>query len=200
MNNFETKKDFTEYKKYFLEQNSKLNLISKKEEEFLFEKHIYDSLAIKLFFNQYNYMPETLLDIGTGGGFPSVPIAIEYPQISVTGLDSIGKKINAVNSICNSLKLRNIELINDRAENIKNKTFDVVTSRAVGKIDKLIKYAYPLLKKGGYIVLYKSKTSEEEMDEAISTIRKYQLKIKPEIVYELPLEEKYIRKLIILQK
>ncbi len=200
MNKFDIKTDFTEYKRYFLEQNSKLNLISKKEEEYLYEKHIYDSLAIKLFFNKYNVSPKTILDIGTGGGFPAVPIALEYPEISVFGIDSVGKKINAVRTICENLKMKNITLINDRVGNIKDKKFDIITSRAVGRIDKLVKYAYPLLAEHGFIILYKSKTTNEEMDEAISLIRKLQLKIKPAIEYELPLEEIYTRKLVILEK
>lgn len=200
MNKIEIKKDFIDYKKYFLEENSKLNLISKKEEQYLFEKHIYDSLGIKLFFEKYNFVPKTLLDIGTGGGFPSVPIAIEYPEISVTGIDSIQKKINAVQSIKNSLNIQNLNLIRGRVEELKNSSFDVITSRAVAKIETLIKYAYPLLKKDGYIILYKSKTAEDEITEAINLIRKLHLKIKPIIEYTLPLEETYNRCLVILQK
>ena len=200
MNKIEIKKDFTDYKKYFLEENSKLNFISKKEEQYLFEKHIYDSLGIKLFFEKYNFVPKTLLDIGTGGGFPSVPIAIEYPEISVTGIDSIQKKINAVQSIKNSLNIQNLNLIRGRVEELKNFSFDVITSRAVAKIETLIKYAYPLLKKDGYIILYKSKTAEDEITEAINLIRKLHLKIKPIIEYTLPLEETYNRCLVILQK
>lgn len=200
MNKIEIKKDFTDYKKYFLEENSKLNLISKKEEQYLFEKHIYDSLGIKLFFEKYNFVPKTLLDIGTGGGFPSVPIAIEYPEISVTGIDSIQKKINAIQSIKNSLNIQNLNLIRGRVEELKNSSFDVITSRAVAKIETLIKYAYPLLKKDGYIILYKSKTAEDEITEAINLIRKLHLKIKPIIEYTLPLEETYNRCLVILQK
>lgn len=194
------KLDYNLYINIFLEQNSKINLISKKEEEFLFEKHIYDSLGIKFFFEKYNYMPETLLDIGTGGGFPSVPIALEYPEIKVTGIDSRGKKINAVKEIANRLSLSNLELINDRVENITNKKYDVITSRAVGKTEKLIEYAYPLLNDKGYIVLYKSKGVNEELDEAKNIIRKYHLKIKPLIEYKLPLKEDYTRVLVILEK
>lgn len=200
MNKFEIEHDFKNYTNYFLEQNSKLNLISKNEEKYLYEKHIYDSLGIKLFFDEYNFLPKTILDIGTGGGFPSVPIAIEYPQISVTGIDSIQKKISAVQSLKDSLRLSNLNLIRGRVEELHNKTFDVITSRAVAKIETLIKYAYPLLKKDGYIVLYKSKSAKDEITDAINLIRKLQLKIKPIIEYTLPLEETYNRCLVILQK
>ena len=126
--------------------------------------------------------------------------AIEFPDIKVTGIDSVGKKIRAVETISKKLGLKNIELINDRVENLKGHHFDVITSRAVGKVGKIIQYAYPLLEEGGVIVLYKSKGAKEEMDNAISTIRKYQLKIKPQIEYKLPLKEEYVRNLIILQR
>ncbi len=200
MNSFEVVADFSEYKKVFLEQNSKLNLISKNEEKFLYEKHIFDSLSIKLFFNEYNFVPETLLDIGTGGGFPSVPIAIEYPQIMVFAVDSIRKKIFAVSEISEKLGLKNLTLINDRVENITDKKFDVIVSRAVAKVDKLVKYACPLLKDGGYIVMYKSKSSEDEIDEAKNIIRSSHLKILKPIEYELPLQDAYVRRLIIFKK
>lgn len=200
MSSFDLNSDFNEYKRIFLDENSKLNLISKNDEKYLYEKHIYDSLAIKLFFDEYKFYPKTLLDIGTGGGFPSVPIAIEYPDIKVIAIDSIKKKISAVSDIVQKLNLSNIILINDRVENIKDSHFDVVVSRAVAKTGKLIEYAYPLLSKGGYIVLYKSKSSDDEIDEAKNLIRKYHLKIKSPIEYELPLSDSYTRKLIIFQK
>lgn len=200
MNKFIIKTDFSEYIKVFLEENAKLNLISKKDEDFLFEKHIYDSLSIKLFLEKYGCKPSNILDIGTGGGFPLLPIALEYPDIDMYGIDSIRKKITAVSNIVNNLNIKNVTLINDRVENIKDKKFDVIVSRAVSKIDIMIKYAYPLLNEGGFIILYKSKTASDEISEAKDLIRKLHLKIKPIIKYELPLPEKYERNLVILEK
>ena len=138
MNKFEIKNDFNEYKKAFLEENSKINLMSKNDEKVLYEKHIYDSLAIKLLFNKLDTLPNTILDIGTGGGFPSIPIAIEYPEISVTGIDSIQKKVNAITNIAQKLELKNIKFIRDRVENLKGKEFDMITSRAVAQTSQLI--------------------------------------------------------------
>ena len=200
MPDFVINSDFDKYKKIFLEENSRLNLISKNDEKLLYEKHFYDSLAIKLFFEKYNFIPDNILDIGTGGGFPSVPIAMEYPNIFVFGIDSIRKKILAVENISQRLGLNNIKLINDRVENLSGQKFDLIISRAVGKIDKLVEYAYPLLNDDGYLVLYKSKTAEDEITEAKSLIRKYQLKIREQIEYTLPLDEVFTRCLIILQK
>lgn len=200
MNKFEIKNDFNEYKKAFLEENSKINLMSKNDEKVLYEKHIYDSLAIKLLFDKLDTLPNTILDIGTGGGFPSIPIAIEYPEISVTGIDSIQKKVNAITNIAQKLELKNIKFIRDRVENLKGKEFDMITSRAVAQTSQLIEYAYPLLKKGGYLVLYKSKTVNEEIETAKPLIRKLHLKISDVIEYSLPLEDNFNRCLLVLQK
>lgn len=197
--NFKINTDFTNYMKVFLVQNAVLNLISKNEEKFLWEKHVYDSLGIKLFFEKYTPNVNTLLDIGTGGGFPAVPIALEYPNIDVFALDSIRKKINAIENIKQELSINNLTTICDRAENIEQK-FDIITSRAVATIDILIKYATPLLKKNGYFVAYKSRLADKEISDAKYLIKKSGLKLIDIIEYTLPLEEIYERKLVVLQK
>lgn len=200
MNKIEIKTNFDKYIKTFLEENSKINLMSKNEEKLIFEKHIFDSLSIKLLFDKLDTLPNTILDIGTGGGFPSIPIALEYPEIQVTGIDSIQKKINAISNIAKELQIKNIEFIRDRVENIKDKKYDMITSRAVAQASLLIEYAYPLLKKDGYLVLYKSKNVDEEIEKAKPLIRKLHMKISDIIEYSLPLEENYNRCLLVLQK
>ncbi len=200
MNKLEIKTNFDKYIKTFLEENSKINLMSKNDEKLIFEKHIYDSLSIKFLFDKLDMLPKTILDIGTGGGFPSIPIALEYPEIQVTGIDSIQKKINAISNIAKKLGIKNIEFIRDRVENIKDKKYDMITSRAVAQASLLIEYAYPLLKKDGYLVLYKSKNVDEEIEKAKPLIRKLHMKISDIIEYSLPLEENYNRCLLVLQK
>lgn len=196
VNTFSIEKDFTQYKKVFLDQNSKLNLISKNDEKVLFEKHIYDSLSIKL--TNLLKSGQTILDIGCGGGFPCIPIAIEYPQINVVGIDSIRKKINAINTIKEELKLNNLETICDRVENLKGQKFDIVTSRAVASLAKISEYALPLLKKDGVFVAYKSKKISEELAEAKPILSKFNAKVLNIIEYTLPLEEVYQRNLILI--
>ena len=93
-------KIYGKYKEFFLQKNAHTNLISKNDEKLLFEKHIFDSLAINLFLkNRHSKTLERLLDIGTGGGFPSIPIAIFYDNINVFALDSIRKKINIIEEL-----------------------------------------------------------------------------------------------------
>ncbi len=192
-------KTFSDYKKLFLEKNQVLNLISKNDEKFLDEKHIYDSLSIKMFFDKYKFSPATMLDIGTGGGFPALPISIEYPQIQVTGIDSIQKKIRAISEIATDLKLKNFQTICDRVENIKDKKYDLITSRAVAKLEMIVQYAMPLLKKSGYLVVYKSKTAQEEIQQAEKILKKFKAKVIDVIEYKLPLEEVFERNLVIIK-
>ena len=192
--------DYNKYKNVFLEENAKHNLISKNDEKFLYEKHFYDSLGIKLFFEKYNISKSKILDIGCGGGFPCVPIAMEYPEMDVIGIDSIRKKINSVEEIKSKLELKNLELICDRVENLKEKKFDIIISRAVADLAKISEYALPLLKKDGYFIEYKSKKALEELDGAKAILKKMKAEVIEIINYNLPLEEIYERNLVCIKK
>ncbi len=196
--NMENKQDFEKYSQLFIEENHKVNLISKNDEQFLWEKHIFDSLALGIFFDKYE-IPQTLLDIGTGGGFPSVPLAIKYPNIKITAIDSIGKKIRAVENLKNCLNLKNLTPVWDRVENI-NEKFDVVTSRAVASLDKICAYALPKTKNGGYFVAYKSKKAQNEIENAQKILKKFNAQIIDIIEYQLPLDEQITRNLIVIKK
>lgn len=188
---------FDKYARIFLEKNSHINLISKNDEKILFEKHIFDSLAINLFLKPQK--GQKILDIGTGGGFPSVPIALFYDDLGVFALDSIRKKINVIEEIKDELNITNLHPICERAENIKQE-FDYVTTRAVSSLDTVLKYAIPLLKKGGYFIAYKSKKASEELMEAEKTMKRFHMKLIKIIEYNLPLKENYARNLMIFQK
>ncbi len=193
----ENKEFYAQYMKVFLEENSKVNLISKNDEKFLWEKHIFDSLAIDLAFKKYG-KPERLLDIGTGGGFPAVPIALTYPEINITAVDSIAKKIRAVDTIRQKLGINNLTAVCTRVENLEGK-FDIVTSRAVAALDKICEYALPKLKKDGYFIAYKSRKAPDEIQNAQQVLKKYKAKIIDIIEYQLPLEDTPIRNLIVIK-
>ncbi|MBR1460548.1 16S rRNA (guanine(527)-N(7))-methyltransferase RsmG [bacterium] len=188
---------FKKYMKLFLEENQKLNLISKNDEQFLWEKHVCDSLSMELFFEKYS-KPETILDFGTGGGFPSVPLALAYPDIKITALDSIAKKIRAVELFKSNLGIDNLDVVCSRVENYQGQ-FDVVTSRAVSSLKNIIEYAIPKLKCGGYFVAYKSRKSSEEIAQSLPVLKKYKAKIVDIIDYKLPLDEDHTRNLIIIK-
>ena len=192
--------DFEAYKQVFLGENAKHNLISKNDEKFLYEKHFYDSLGIKLFFEKYNIIEGKILDIGCGGGFPCLPIAMEFPQFDILGVDSIRKKIASVETMRDKLGLKNLELAWDRVENLVQKDFDVVVSRAVADMAKISEYALPKIKKGGYFVAYKSKKALEELEGAKSVINANKAEVVDIIQYNLPLEEVYERYLICVLK
>jgi len=116
--------------------NLKVNLISRKDIDNLFINHILHSLAIV---NTIQFRSSTrILDVGTGGGFPGIPLAIFFPDCHFTLIDSIGKKIDVVKSICDELSLSNVNAINDRVENHNDK-YDFILSRAVTKMNKLFK-------------------------------------------------------------
>ena len=199
MSKFRINSDFSNYMEAFLEENNKLNLISKNDEKYLYEKHIYDSLSIKLFFDKYKIINAEILDIGCGGGFPCVPISIEYPQFKIVGIDSIRKKINSIENLKEKLELNNLSTICDRVENIKNKKFDIITSRAVADLAKICEYALPLLKKNGYFIAYKSKKALIELENAKDVLTKYNAKVSEIIEYTLPMDDVYERYLVIIR-
>jgi 16S rRNA (guanine527-N7)-methyltransferase len=122
----------------YAEWNEKINVISRKDIEHLYERHILHSLAI------FKFVPfqkgSKILDIGTGGGFPGIPLAIMMPEVEFVLVDSIGKKINVVNEISSALGLSNITAYHARAESIKGK-FDFVVSRAVADISLLVQWS-----------------------------------------------------------
>lgn len=193
----ENKDFYKHYMELFLEENSKVNLISKNDEKFLWEKHVFDSISISAFFEKYG-KGKTLLDIGTGGGLPALPVALTYPEIQVTAVDSIAKKIRAVQAISDNLGLKNLNAVCTRVENLNGK-FDIVTSRAVSSLKNICEYALPKLKKGGYFVAYKSRKTPEEIEEAKTILKKYKAEIVEIIEYDLPLDEKLTRNLIIIK-
>ena len=193
-----SKEFYSKYIDAFLKQNAVINLISKNDEKFLWEKHIFDSLSIENFFKKYPQKETlTLLDIGTGGGFPAVPIAITYSNIEVTALDSIRKKLNAIENIKAELGIKNLKTLCERAENIKG-GYDIITSRAVAPLKVILNYAMPLLKKNGFFIAYKSVKTDEELKDAQNELKKYKAKVVDIIKYDLPLEENHTRNLIII--
>lgn len=145
--------------------NSKINLISRKDMDNFYEHHVLHSLAIAKYFDLLPGMK--VMDIGTGGGFPGIPLAIMYPQTKFLLVDSIGKKIKVVQDVKKKLGLENVTALNDRAENIKEK-FDVIVSRAVTQLPDFVKWCNGKLRitndiEAGGVLYLKGGDIEEEL-------------------------------------
>ena len=193
-------KRFTEL---FAQYNANVNLMSSNDISVLFEKHIYDSLAFNLFARKYNITKGKLLDIGTGGGFPSIPLSVIYKDFQITALDSTNKKIRFIEQAKSELKLNNLSPICARAEDFADNnrnSFDIVTSRAMAELRIILEYAIPFLKKGGYFIAYKSVKADEEIKNAQNALNKLNAKIVDKTDYQLPLENEMNRTLIIIKK
>lgn len=143
----------------FLEYNSKINLSAIRDADGVYHKHILDSLEINNCIKLE--AGKTLADLGTGWGFPLLPIAMTNPDLKCTGIDARKKKTIAVQDMANALGVTNIRTLWSRAEDVTEK-YDYVTSRAVWYADKLFPRSVPLLKKWGYLILYKQLTPEED--------------------------------------
>src|SRR5438105_14309163 len=126
----------------YKEWNSKINVISRKDIDGLYEKHVLHSLSIATI---TGFKPGTdIIDIGTGGGFPGIPLAIFYPEVQFHLVDSIGKKLRVVEEIVAALELKNVTVEHTRAEQIKNRKFDFAVSRAVAPLKELWQWSKPL--------------------------------------------------------
>ena len=141
-----------------LEWNQKINLTRIIEKEDVYLKHFYDSLTIVKVIDLNKV--ETLCDVGSGAGFPGVVLKIVYPNLKVTLVDSLQKRVNYLNTIIKKLNLTEIKAIHIRSEDLKEK-YDVVTARAVANISKLTSYTMHLLKKDGQLIAMKGDIEKE---------------------------------------
>jgi len=130
----------------YKEWNEKINVISRKDIDALYEKHVLHSLSIAALCNFH--AGAQVVDIGTGGGFPGIPLSIFFPEVKFLLTDSIGKKIKVVQEVSTAIGLTNVTAVHTRVEEIKGKTFDFAVSRAVAPLGDLWRWINPLLRKG----------------------------------------------------
>jgi len=136
--------------------NEKINVISRKDIESLYEKHILHSLSIAAIFNFSEAPGLQVVDIGTGGGFPGVPLAIMFPEVQFTLVDSIGKKLKVIEAVKEGAGITNIRTIHSRAEELAPNKYDFVVSRAVAPVKELWLWGKPLLRGGRKLEEFKN--------------------------------------------
>lgn len=189
---------FNIYSKLFLEYNAHTNLMSKGDLALLFEKHIYDSLAILKYDNFDTQKSQKILDVGCGGGFPSLILAICFENLQIIGVDSVAKKIKFIQLAAGELGLKNITAIANRVETLPPQGVDIITSRAVGKMRDIWTNSKIHLKAGGEFIFYKGcpKVYNEEIIELKKNCKFKSQKI---VNYELPTKEKHPRTLVIFK-
>lgn len=189
---------FQKWKEIFLNYNAHTNLMSKNEVPNLFEKHIYDSLSIVLWkgFEKFKNSGK-LMDIGTGGGFPSVILAIAFPELTVTANDSRQKKTKFLELAKENLELKNLKILYGRAEDFPSENADIVTFRAVGKIKDILPLAKTHAAQEGYGIFYKAKDVKTEIDETLALYKN--LKAPDIVPYSLPVNVETTRNLVIFK-
>lgn len=179
-------------KKYYellIEWNNKINLTNITEKEQVYLKHFYDSLTITKVINIKEV--NNLCDIGTGAGFPGLVLKIMFPELEITLVDSLNKRIEFLKEVIKKLNLQKIEVYHARAEEFaKNniEKFDVVTARAVAHLSVLLEYSIPMIKINKYFIAMKANI-EEELEESNNALKLLNSKIIQIEKFKLPIEE-----------
>ena len=180
---------FDIYFKFLVEYNNYVNLTAITEEEDVYIKHFYDSILVGKVFDLSS--TKTICDVGSGAGFPSIPLKIVYPNLEVTIVDGLDKRITFLKQLVSKLGLDGVNLVHGRAEEYAKEhreSFDIVTARAVARANILNELCIPLVKVGGYFISMKGKNAEEEINEG-NSLKLLNAKIVKQNEYYLPKEE-----------
>ena len=175
---------FQRYLELLLEWNEKFNLTAITDKDEIEEKHFIDSIELVKFFDVKN---KTLLDVGSGAGFPGIPLAIVEPTLHVTLLESNGKRISFLRGVVKELGLNNVDIIQGRSEELGTREkYDIVTARAVKELNVLLEITFYLVKVGGYFIAYKSSGVDEEILNAKHAFKCLQIDEYKKFDYFLP--------------
>lgn len=174
----EQKQQFLTYYEYLVEKNKVMNLTAITEYEEVITKHFLDSLAVvkTSCFKPEKLAGKRLIDIGTGAGFPGIPLKIAFPDLEILLLDSLNKRINFLNEVIEMLGLTKINTVHGRAEDYAKQkgyreSFDFCVSRAVANLSTLSEYCIPFVKQGGCFISYKSGSVDQELIQAEKAVK-----------------------------
>jgi len=176
--------NFNKFYTMLIETNNQFNLTSITEESEVYEKHFLDSIVPE---NEFEKNAK-VIDVGTGAGFPSIPLAIVRSDLNITAIDALNKRINFVKSVANELNLTNLQALHSRSEDyakIAREAFDIATSRAVANLSTLLEWLAPLVKVGGQIICYKGKDCSEEISTAKKAETELGLKLVKQKEYKI---------------
>ncbi|MBF6979178.1 16S rRNA (guanine(527)-N(7))-methyltransferase RsmG [Aerococcaceae bacterium zg-BR22] len=184
---------FERYYELLIEWNKKINLTAITEKDEVYLKHFFDSLMLLWELPLDNYQ-QRLVDVGAGAGFPSIPLKIVKPELDITIIDSLNKRINFLNIVIEELQLDNVQAIHARAEDagqnpVYREQFDIATARAVASLNVLSEFCLPLVRKGGYFLALKAAKGQDELEEAKKAIHVLGAKLEIVNVALLPVEE-----------
>lgn len=193
---------FMTYYNMLIEKNKVMNLTAITEFSEVLSKHFIDSLSIVKAYDMNQNIK--LLDLGTGAGFPGIPIKIVFPNVEIVLMDSLNKRLNFLNEVINELNLNNIITVHGRAEEMANNNqyrecFDVCVSRAVAKLSSLSEYCIPFIRIGGFFIAYKSDEISVELSESQKAISILGGKFKDKVAFSLP-ETNILRTLVVIEK
>lgn len=179
---------FIDYYGLLIEKNKVINLTAITKWEEVVTKHFLDSLSL---INLINISKEKIIDVGTGAGFPGIPLKIVYPDIDIVLLDSLKKRLVFLDDVIEKLSLKQIRTIHGRAEDFGRdkdyrESFDLCVSRAVARLSSLSEYCLPFVKKGGCFIPYKSGKVQEELDESKRALKILGAKIEKNQAFLLP--------------
>lgn len=188
---------FSKYRDLLLEWNEKFNLTAITDKDEIEEKHFIDSLSLDKYVDLDD---KTLLDVGSGAGFPGIPLAIAHPTCKVHLLESNGKKVKFLNEMVKELELNNVTVINVRAEEYnKRESFNLVTARAVKELNILLEICFHFVKVGGQFIAYKSSNINNEIENAKHAYKVLDITETKQVEYFLP-KSKDKRVLLMISK
>lgn len=181
-----------------VEWNERMNLTGITERDAVYEKHFYDSLAMGFFLPLTN---QRLCDVGAGAGFPSVPLQLVFPELHVTVVDSLAKRMKFIAAMKEELRLDHLNLVVSRAETFTEgrEAFDIVTARAVAGLPILLELLAPLAQVGGYVVAYKGSDGDNELEQSKHAMKVLGLSLHQRAEFQLP-NEHSTRLLLIFKK